>query len=48
MADRPGHYWDLREARWIKYGPAVLELPEPAEPADDQVAADVEIDVRSG
>jgi hypothetical protein len=39
MADKPGHYWDLREARWVKFEPPVVELPEPAEPLEDQVAA---------
>ena len=47
MADKPGHYWDLREARWVKFEPPVVELPEQAEPADDQVLAPQEADVRS-
>ena len=48
MGDKPGHYWDLREARWVKFESPVVELPEQAEPADDQVAAQQEADVRSG
>ena len=48
MGDKPGHYWDLREARWVKFEPTVVELPEQAEPADDQVAAPQGADVRSG
>jgi hypothetical protein len=48
MGHKPGHYWDLREARWVKFEPATIELPEQAEPADDQVAAQQETDVRSG
>jgi hypothetical protein len=47
MGDKPGHYWDLREARWVKYEPPAVELPEQAEPADDQVAPPLEADVRS-
>ncbi|HET7531282.1 MAG TPA: hypothetical protein VFJ98_10015 [Mycobacteriales bacterium] len=47
MGDKPGHYWDLREARWVRFT-APVELPEQAEPADDQVAASQEADVRSG
>jgi len=56
MADKPGYYWDLREARWVKFESPVVELPEPTEPLDDslraerddQVAAPQEADVRSG
>jgi hypothetical protein len=48
MTDKPGHYWDLREARWVKFESPVVELPEPTEPLDDQVAAPEEADVRSG
>jgi hypothetical protein len=47
MGSKPGHYWDLREARWVKYPPAVVEVPEQTEPADDQVAAPQEADVPS-
>ena len=46
MGDKPGHYWDLREARWVKFEP-VVELPEQSEPLDDQVAATPEADVPS-
>jgi hypothetical protein len=48
MGDKPGHYWDLREARWVKFEPPIVELPEQAAPADDQVVAAEEADVRSG
>jgi hypothetical protein len=56
MADKPGYYWDLREARWVKFEATVMELPEPAEPdhdslraeRDDQVAVAAEVDIRSG
>ncbi|HET7312457.1 MAG TPA: hypothetical protein VFJ17_14140 [Mycobacteriales bacterium] len=48
MGDKPGHYWDLREARWVKFEPPLVELPEQAEPVDDQVATPQEADVRSG
>lgn len=56
MGDRPGHYWDLRQARWVKFEPPVVELPEQADPLDDALAADrddqvetpQEADVRSG
>jgi hypothetical protein len=48
MADKPGYYWDLREARWVKFEAPVVELPEPAEPRDDQVAVAAEVDIRSG
>jgi hypothetical protein len=47
MGDKPGQYWDLREARWVKFEPAAVELPEQAEPADDQVAAPQAADVPS-
>jgi len=47
MADKPGHYWDLREARWVKFEPPVVDLPGQAEPVDDQVAAQQEVDVPS-
>ena len=39
MGDRPGHYWDLRQARWVKFEPPVGELPEQADPLDDALAA---------
>jgi hypothetical protein len=56
MGDKPGHYWDLRQARWVKFEPPVVELPEQADPRDDsvpaerddQVARPQEADVRSG
>jgi hypothetical protein len=56
MGDKPGRYWDLREARWVRFEPSVVELPEQAEPADDvvrverddQVVTPQEADVRSG
>jgi len=40
MGDKPGHYWDLREARWVKFEPPVVELPEQAEPVDDRLRAE--------
>ena len=48
MGEMAGHYWDLREARWVKFESPVVELPEQPGPADDQVAAAEEADVRSG
>jgi len=47
MGDKPGHYWGLREARGVKFEPVTVELPEQAEPADDQVAGQPEADVPS-
>jgi len=47
MADKPGHYWDLREARWVKHEPPAVEVAAQADAADDQVAAPQEADVRS-
>ena len=37
MGDKPGHYWDLREARWVKFTAPVVELPEQAEPVEDEL-----------
>jgi hypothetical protein len=37
MGDKPGHYWDLREARWVAYAPAVVDLPEQAEAVEDEL-----------
>jgi hypothetical protein len=35
MGDKPGHYWDLREARWVRFTAPAVEVPEQAEAADD-------------
>jgi hypothetical protein len=48
MGDKPGHYWDLREARWVRFEQPAVELPEQPEPADVQLEAQQEADVRSG
>jgi hypothetical protein len=40
MGDKPGHYWDLRQARWVRFEPPVVELPEQAEPIDDVLSAE--------
>ena len=40
MGDKPGHYWDLREARWVKFEPSTVELPEQAEPVEDSLPAE--------
>jgi hypothetical protein len=38
MGDKPGHYWDLREARWVKFSPPAVEVPEQAAPIEDELA----------
>jgi len=48
MGDKPGRYWDLRECAWVKHpAPEPAVVPEQAEPADDQVSSEAEVDVRS-
>ena len=41
MGDKPGHYWDLREARWVQFAPAV-EVPEQALPVEDELGAEAD------
>lgn len=53
MGDKPGHYWDYREARWVRYSvPEGDEVAVPAQqapaPADRPVVEAPEVDVRSG
>ncbi|HEU5033347.1 MAG TPA: hypothetical protein VFT62_01170 [Mycobacteriales bacterium] len=59
MGDKPGHYWDFRQAQWVAYGPpsipAQVEPTQRAEPApplgvraQERVGNGPEADVRSG
>jgi len=46
MGEKPGHFWDLREARWVRFQPPV-ELPEQAEPVEDELVPDGEDQIRA-
>jgi hypothetical protein len=49
MGDKPGKYWDHREARWVRYPEQEpVHVPPQAEAVDDQLPAAAEADVRSG
>jgi len=39
MGDKPGHYWDLREARWVRYSAPAVEVPEQSAAVEDDLAA---------
>ena len=39
MGDKPGHYWDLREARWVRFESPAVEVPEQAGPVEDELVA---------
>jgi hypothetical protein len=51
VGDKPGRYWDLNEARWVRHdetAPDDVEVPPQASAAEDgPVAAPQEADVRS-
>jgi hypothetical protein len=49
MAERAdSRYWDVEQCRWVRFAAPSVEVPAPAEPADDeQVATFAEVDVRS-
>lgn len=45
---KPGHYWDYREAQWVRYAAPEPRVPAPAEPADDRVVETSEAEAPTG
>jgi hypothetical protein len=42
MADKPGHYWDLERAEWVRYELAAgVEVPAQPTGVEDEQEADV-------
>jgi hypothetical protein len=39
---KPGHYWDCREAVWVRYAATEAVVPAPSEPADDRMRDDAD------
>lgn len=45
---KPGHYWDWRECGWVRYATAEPVVPVQAEPVEDVISDDVEVDAPAG